>query len=351
MREAITTLVKYIRKLLISITMSDRQQFLEVFCFCQWIICMPLFLYLVMDCLYKNLLLLLFYTNFYYYFFHLLYTVSILSKYCHTGPILEWPILCCSDLNLLDCHVTLRTVKDIRWDYVDCCNCVKIAPVFNVLVGQYVVLTVFGMFEILIAGSHWTVKLAVYCNALETFQWHIEGLYRSPLLARSHYCQQLTLSVFVSRPFNLLLFCFSMEWAIFWLSVLHMALYKTFFDFWFRPPNAQNLLPKICTKSPISRLVWQIHRRCLGLPGGFRERPIQWNHAKCCGADPCHHGNEISAKRGDPVAYRLVTTVTCNVQAMLMQLKQLTTWHHRWVIQLYFLVFLVIFVLLEFPLF
>jgi len=37
------------------------------------------------------------------------------------------------------------------------------------------------------------------------------------------------------------------------------------------PPSAQNLLPKICTKSPISRLLWQIDRRCLGLPGGFRD--------------------------------------------------------------------------------
>jgi len=46
------------------------------------------------------------------------------------------------------------------------------------------------------------------------------------------------------------------------------------------------ITPKICTKSPISRLVWHIDRRCLGLPGGFRGWPIQWNHAKCCGADP-----------------------------------------------------------------
>ena len=42
--------------------------------------------------------------------------------------------------------------------------------------------------------------------------------------------------------------------------------------------------------------------------GGFRGWPIQWNHAKCCGADPCCHGNEIWVRRGDPVpvAYRLV---------------------------------------------
>ena len=62
----------------------------------------------------------------------------------------------------------------------------------------------------------------------------------------------------------------------------------------------------MCTKSPISRLVWQIDRRCLGLPGGFRGWPIQWNHAKCCGADPGCHGNKILARDRDPVAYRLV---------------------------------------------
>jgi len=89
--------------------------------------------------------------------------------------------------------------------------------------------------------------------------------------------------------------------------VLHDPLYKTlFFDFGFRPPNAQNLLSKICTKSTISQLVWQIDWRCLGLLGNFRRWPIQWNHAKCSGADPCCHGNEIWARRGDPVAYRLV---------------------------------------------
>jgi len=41
-------------------------------------------------------------------------------------------------------------------------------------------------------------------------------------------------------------FCFSSH---FWLSVLHEPLYKTlFFDFWFTPHNAQNLLPKIWHK-------------------------------------------------------------------------------------------------------
>ena len=181
------------------------------------------------------------------------------------------------------------------------------------------------------------------------------------------------MSVRLSHSFKLLLpFCFSTESSHFWPSVLQVAHYKTFFfDFCLRPPNAQNLLPKICTKSPISRLVWQIDRRCFGLPGvfgdgrfngtmqnvlgptlvamatkfrlflhkiayksaymaerqemfgptrGFRGWPIQWNHAKCCGAATCCHGNEIWARRGDPVAYRLVIPVS-----------QLIGWKHcRW---------------------
>ena len=102
---------------------------------------------------------------------------------------------------------------------------------------------------------------------------------------RSHYCQQLTLSVCLSRALKLLLFCFSMESShFFWPSVLHVALRKTLFsDFWFRPPNTKIYSQNLHTKSPISRLVRHIDRRCLGLPGGFRRWPIQWNHAKCCG--------------------------------------------------------------------
>jgi len=34
----------------------------------------------------------------------------------------------------------------------------------------------------------------------------------------------------------------------------------------------------------------------LHLPGGFRRWPNQCNHTKCCGVDPCCHGNEIWAK-------------------------------------------------------
>jgi len=93
-------------------------------------------------------------------------------------------------------------------------------------------------------------------------------------------------------------FCFSMESSHFWPLVLLVALYKTlFFDFWFSlTPEIYS--PEFGQKSPISWLVRQIHRRCLHLSGGLRVWPIQWNHAKCCGADPCCHGNEIWARGG-----------------------------------------------------
>jgi len=104
-------------------------------------------------------------------------------------------------------------------------------------------------------------------------------IYWSPCLARSHYCQQLTLSVCPSvchAPSNRFFF-FVSQWnrSILWLSVLHVALYETlFFDFWFRSPDAQNLLPKICTKSPITWLVWQIDRTCLGRFNGTMQNVV-----------------------------------------------------------------------------
>jgi len=70
----------------------------------------------------------------------------------------------------------------------------------------------------------------------------------------------------------------------FWPSVLHAALYKTISSiFDLGPLTPQIYSPKFGTKSHISRLVWQIDQRCLGLLRGFRGSPIQWNHRKCCG--------------------------------------------------------------------
>ena len=150
-----------------------------------------------------------------------------------------------------------------------------------------------------------------FFGEIEPFFWpsvfHV-ALYKTLFLYFRFVAMATKFGLFLPKKSILLIpFCFSMESSHFWPLVLHDPLYKTlFFDFLFRPPNAQNLLPKICTKSPITRLVWQIDRRCLGLPGGFRGWPIQWNHAEYRGAALCCHGNEIWARRRDPVAYRLV---------------------------------------------
>jgi len=100
----------------------------------------------------------------------------------------------------------------------------------------------------------------------------------------------------------ILLLCFSMESSHFGRQF--GTLQNVFLGLSIQAPyNPQNLLPKICTKSPISRLVWHIDRRCLGLIGCLRGWPIQRNHAKCCGADPWCHGNKIWAKIAYNSAY------------------------------------------------
>ena len=111
-----------------------------------------------------------------------------------------------------------------------------------------------------------------------------------------YYFLSLTLSVCMSvcpsvchaAPSNRFFF-FVYRWnrSIFGrhLSMWHSTKYfSSIFDLGPLTP----LLPQICNckKSPISRLAWQIKRRCLGLLGGFRVWPIQWNHAKCCGTYP-----------------------------------------------------------------
>jgi len=137
----------------------------------------------------------------------------------------------------------------------------------------------------------------------------------SPRQARSHYCQQLTLSVYLSIRMSVTLLQIA--------SFLFLDGIEPFFDRHFSMWHSTThstfdlgpLMPKIySTKFAQNRLYvctmyglkCQIYRRCLGLTGGFQGWPIQWNHAKCCGADPCCHGNEIWARREDPVAYRLV---------------------------------------------
>jgi len=75
----------------------------------------------------------------------------------------------------------------------------------------------------------------------------------------------------------------------------------------------------------ITRLVWQIDRRCLHLPWGFRGWPIQRNHAKCCRADPCCHGNEIWANLGYFSTKSPMSRLVCRIDQICLGLPAETT--------------------------
>ena len=115
----------------------------------------------------------------------------------------------------------------------------------------------------------WSKKLTVFVRSVDLRVWL--GVY---------YFLSLTLSVCCcvchGQTSNWFFF-FVYRWnrAIYWLSVLHDPQQNVFFDFWFSPPDAQYLLPKICTKSPITWFVWQIDRRFLHQTGGFWGWPMQ----------------------------------------------------------------------------
>ena len=118
------------------------------------------------------------------------------------------------------------------------------------------------------------------------------------------------------------------NWAIFWPSVLHVTLYNTLFlHLSFRPPNTQNLLPKICTKSPISRLVsccMADRPEMFGPTRGFSGMVDSMEPCKMLWGRPCCHGNEIWARRGDPVAYQLVSTLA-GMKNIIYYIKKHTT--------------------------
>ena len=72
--------------------------------------------------------------------------------------------------------------------------------------------------------------------------------------------------------------------------------------------------PKFAQILPITRFVRQIDRRCLGLQWRFSRMANSMEPCKMLWGRPLFHGNEICARRGDPVAYRLVfTTIGCFV--------------------------------------
>ena len=137
------------------------------------------------------------------------------------------------------------------------------------------------------------IQFQVQTSSAQSFAAHpvVVGLLLTARLAYESIifvvdsCLSVCISACHAAPSNHFFFLF-LDGIILWPSVLHVALYKTvssIFDLGALTPKIYS--PKICncTKSPITRLVWQIDRRYLRLLGGFRGWPIQWNHAKCCG--------------------------------------------------------------------
>jgi len=169
-----------------------------------------------------------------------------------------------------------------------------------------------------------------YCRVILFKHFIRNSRYWSPRLATSRWlCLSVRMSVTNIAPS--FLFLGGIEPFLGRQFIMTLSTKRCSFIFDLGPLTPNIYSPQICTKSSIIRLVRQIDRTCLGLPGGFRGWPIQWNHTKCCGVDPCCHGNEIWARRGDPVAYRLIILHSCF--CLFLQLLQLLSLlqqsHHR----------------------
>ena len=112
-------------------------------------------------------------------------------------------------------------------------------------------------------------------------------------------CLYLRLSICHGQTSNCFFFVSRWKRAIFGrqFSMWHSTvLFSSTFDLCPLTPKIDS--PQFAKNAYKSACIWQIDRRCLHLPWGFRGWRIQWNHAKCCGADPCCHGNEIWANFG-----------------------------------------------------
>ena len=83
---------------------------------------------------------------------------------------------------------------------------------------------------------------------------------RSLLFFVGYFCKNFKL---------LLLLCFSMESSHFWSLNSPWPPPQNVLRFLIRPPTPKIDSPKFGKKSPITRLVWQIGRRCLRLISGF----------------------------------------------------------------------------------
>ena len=130
-------------------------------------------------------------------------------------------------------------------------------------------------------------------------------------------------SVCLSQTSNWFFFFVSRwNWAIFWPSFLHDPLYKTlFFDFQFRPPNAQNLLPKIaCYNATLPhRHPWSRTRQFSSSAPACRKMVIHWTSGLTVVAMATKFGLGVG---GDPVAYQLVNQLISVASVILYYISE-----------------------------
>jgi len=93
---------------------------------------------------------------------------------------------------------------------------------------------------------------SLFLDGIEPFLGHQFSMTKTTKRCSSNFDLlpwQRNLGYFCKNFKLLLLFCFPMESSHFLVVSSPLPLYKTlFFDFWFRPPNPQNWLPKIWPK-------------------------------------------------------------------------------------------------------
>jgi len=81
------------------------------------------------------------------------------------------------------------------------------------------------------------------------------------------------------------------------MSFLRVVLYKTLFSIFDLGPLTPKIdSPKFWHKINYNSVRTADRTEMFAPTTGFRGWPIQWNHTKCCGVDPCCYGNEIWAK-------------------------------------------------------
>ena len=159
--------------------------------------------------------------------------------------------------------------------------------------------------------------MSVLCTVSLLVWWLAQTIHGCTLLLISaprlevYYFLLLTVcvSVCLSVCHKHCFFFFVSRWnrALSWPLVLHDKNYKTLlFGFWLRPPNAQNLLPKIMHKIAYNSACTADRLEMFAHTRGFSTMANSMESCKMLWGRPLLPWQRNFARRGDPVAYRLI---------------------------------------------